>query len=272
MRALWLAGVLSGLMVGGLQAAEPPDELLLTPLSQANIMLSEERADVEHAVVIGNVRRINNELRIEREVRAQGDLIRFTQELPAGHSARELFMQAKATLQEQPHSVLYFCEGRECGSSSIWANQVLNFSRLYGPEAGQYYAALRLDTEPQRFVSLYAITRGNRRVYLHTEQFTPATPVMEAILPTPATLIKQIDAEGYIAVPAFDLQDEDNDLRTDWLDQLNRMLRTDRTLRVEIQGEQAQAFVDGLVDRGIRRERLQLGAVEPADQVIINKL
>ncbi|TVP88775.1 MAG: DUF4892 domain-containing protein [Pseudomonadaceae bacterium] len=272
MRALWLAGVMSGLMVTGLQAAEPPDDLLLAPHSQANIMLSEERSGVEHAVVIGNVRRINNELRIEREVRSEGDLIRFTQELPAGHSARELFMQAKASLQEEPHSVLYFCEGRECGSSSIWANQVLNFARLYGPEAGQYYAALRLDTEPQRFVSLYAITRGNRRVYLHTEQFTPTEPVMEALLPTPATLIKQIDAEGYIAVPAFDLQDEDNNLRTDWLDHLNRMLRTDRTLRVEIRGEQGQAFVDGLIERGIRPERLQMGDQEPADQVIIHKI
>ncbi|SDU10048.1 DUF4892 domain-containing protein [Halopseudomonas salegens] len=272
MRPLLLTAVVTGVLAAGVNAAELPEDLLLVPFPQASIVVNKQHLEGEHSVVLGSIRRINNELRIEREVRTQGELIRLTQQIPEGHTAREAFFQAKNQLQQLPHSVLYFCEGRECGSSSIWANQVFDFSRLYGPEENQFYAALRLDTEPQHFVSLYAITRGNRRVYLHTDQLTPAIPLQHALLPTPATLIKQMQSEGYIAVPAFDLQAGESDLSNDWLDQLNRMLRTDRSMRVVVHGAQSQHFYDGLIQRGIRPNRLEIGEQAPVDQVVLRKL
>ena len=43
-------------------------------------------------------------------------------------------------LQEQGAELLYWCQGRECGASSLWANSVFGNSTLYGSDDQQAYA------------------------------------------------------------------------------------------------------------------------------------
>jgi hypothetical protein len=66
--------------------------------------------------------------------------------------------------------VIYQCQGRSCGSSHQWANEVFHQARLYGLVAKQSYAALKKDT-PQGldYYALYSTERGNKKVYLHLE-------------------------------------------------------------------------------------------------------
>lgn len=241
-------------------------QLVIEPFPRAEISRERVQENAEHSVVIGNIRRINNQVRAEREVKTAGDLIRTSWRIPAGHGAREALGHAMAQLQEFPHTTLFFCEGRECGSSSLWANQVLNNSRLYGPEDNQLYLALRLDTEPQRFITLYAITRGNQQVYLHMDQLTPSEPVTEVLRPTAATLGKMLRAEGELVLPEATTAQAGEETGA-WLDLVARMLRSDNRLRIQVDGAGAPDFVQGLVERGINRQRLEIGEPEPASGI-----
>lgn len=267
-------------------AAPVPDELVIKPLPGARATHVEVLPNVDHAVATGVVRKVNNRLRAEQEVRATGDLIRVTFEVPNTYSRTEAFDHAKAQLLTRPHSMLYFCEGRECGASSLWANEILDNARLYGPEENQAYLAVSLNGEPQRLVSLYAITRGNRRVYLHVDQFTPDEPIREPLYPTPSTLLKVLHANDRLALPGLDLDGGADGAASDatattrpaggdpevWLNLVNRMLRSDTRLRVAISGEHAPAVMQRLIDLGIRSSRLEIGAPFPEAGVILDKL
>ncbi|WP_022964235.1 DUF4892 domain-containing protein [Halopseudomonas pelagia] len=262
--------ILSLMALPSIAEDDPSQRLVVEPFPRATLVDSSIQADADHAVVIGSIRRINNQLRAEREVRTLGELIRATYQIPTEHGRQEAFEHAKEQLLDQPGSMLFFCEGRECGSSSLWANQVLGNARLYGPEDNQAYIVVQLDDEPQRFVSLYAITRGNRRVYVHVEQFTPAQAVTETLYPTPATLLKLLNKDGEVLVPAdMAAQPESADA---WLHLVNRMLRSDTRLRISVSGDQAPAAVQQLVDLGIRNQRLEVGESTPQAALRINKL
>lgn len=272
-------GIGSLLLAQAAMAATVPQQLLIEPFPGARLTDVEVEAHADHAVVIGSVRKVNNRLRAEKEVRTVGELVRATFEIPSGHSRIEAFEHAKKQLLDRPHSMLYFCEGRECGTSSLWANEVLDNSRLYGPEDNQVYLALRLDEDPQRLVSLYATIRGNRRVYLHVDQFTPDEPILEPLYPTPSTLLKLLHANGRLVLPGLDLKGEPaaagtraTDDSAVWLDLVNRMLRSDTRVRVAISGQQAPAVMQRLIDQGIRPARLEVDQPLPDTGVEIEKL
>ena len=262
----------AGFMLCLLSAQSNADEgdvserMLLSAFPGATLVDSSVQADADHALVIGSIRRINNQLRAEREVRSVGELIRATYRIPDTHSRQEAFEHAKAQLLAQPGSMLFFCEGRECGSSSLWANQVLGNATLYGPEDNQAYLVMQLDSEPQHVVSLYAITRGNRRVYLHVEQFTPEQAVTEKLFPTPATMLKLLRVEGELLIP-IDI-DADPDSAKTWVNLINRMLRSDTRLRMAVNGDQAPEVTRQLIELGIRSQRLEVG--DPAPQGAIH--
>jgi len=252
-----------------------PDELQFEPFPGARVTHSEALPNADHAVVIGLVRKVNNRLRAEREVVGRGELIRVTFEIPRNHSRTEAFEYAREQLLSRAHTMLFFCEGRECGSSALWANEVLDNARLYGPEENQLYLALSLEQEPQQLVSVYAVTRGNRRVYLHIDQFTPDQPIDEPLYPTPSTMLKLLHANRSLALPALDLQEtpapdaEDPEV---WLNLVNRMLRSDTQVRVAINGAKAPAVMQRLVDLGIRPSRLEIGQPFPETGVVLDRL
>lgn len=261
-----------GLVLGAAAPLGAAETLAIESFPRAEVSRQRIQESTEHTVVIGNIRRINNQLRAEREVQAEGELIRTSWLIPTGHSAREAMAHAVSQLQTHPHTTLFFCEGRECGSSSLWANQVLNNSRLYGPEDNQLYLAVRLDDQPQRFISLYAITRGNQQVYLHMDQLTPTEPVTDVLYPTPATLGKILHADGELLLPVLTAEEQQDDKTGGWLDLVTRMLRSDNRLRIQVNGTDAPVFVQGLLERGISQQRIQIGQPEPEDGVRLEKL
>lgn len=219
----------------------------------SEIVTFKEEAEQERVYPQGTVRRISGRLRYEREVLVQGALTAVTYELPRTHSATEVFTQAREALQDKDAQLLYWCQGRECGSSSLWANSVFGNSTLYGSDDQQAYALLRL-AEPNEnsLVALYSITRGNRRAYLHAELLAADQPLAK-VLPTPATLSRQLKSTGELRLPG---QDEP---KPEWTELLARSLNLDSTLRVSLSGANAEAWREALIEERVRAARLEIG-------------
>lgn len=198
------------------------------------------------------LRRISGQLRAAAEVLAEGRLRALTYRLPDEHSPREALESARHHLLEQGAQLLFWCEGRDCGSSSLWANQIFGNATLYGPEERQSYLLLQL-AEPQHdsLVALYGITRGNRRSYLHVEQLD-ASAALPVLLPTAGTLLRQLRTSGELNLPLGEPDEQ-------WGDLLARTLSLDSTLRVELSGAAAEAWRGELERRGVRGHRLQAG-------------
>ncbi|MBL4611464.1 DUF4892 domain-containing protein [Halopseudomonas sp.] len=272
-----ISGVRIGLLLAApaAMAAPVPEQLEFEPFPGSRVTQSEVLTEADHSFVIGLVRKVNNRLRAEREVVATGELVRVTFEIPRHHSRVEAFDHAREQLLAQPHTMLFFCEGRECGSSALWANEVLDNARLYGPDDNQVYLALSLDQQPQQLVSVYAVTRGNRRVYLHIDQFTPDEPIDEALYPTPSTLLKILENNGSLALPALGVPAGSGPVVGDpevWVNLVNRMLRSDTQIRVAINGAEAPAIRQRLLDLGIRASRLEVGQPVPESGVVLERL
>ena len=144
---------------------------VLPRFARAEIIEFSQNSGQERVLPTGPLSRISGKLRIEPQVRAEGQLTALTYALPAGHTALDVFNAARNQVQASGAELLYWCQGRDCGSSSLWANSVFANAQLYGSDDQQAYALLRLAAPQQdSLLVLYAITRGNRRAYLHVEQ------------------------------------------------------------------------------------------------------
>lgn len=256
MRGYLVGCVIAVAMTSGAFAADLPgshDLEVLPRFPASNIVAFQEAPDAERIYPQGAIRRISGRLRYEREVLAEGRYQAVTYELPTTHSAEQVFAEARKTLHVAGAELLYWCQGRDCGASSLWANSVFDNATLYGSDNQQAYALLRL-AEPQHdsLVALYSITRGNRRAYLHVEQLDAKAPLGQ-VLPTPATLLRQLRADGQLQLSA------DAEPNAEWSELLGRTLNLDSTLRVSLSGARAEAWREALVEQRVREARLELG-------------
>ncbi|WP_446731586.1 DUF4892 domain-containing protein [Pseudomonas sp. OTU5201] len=254
MRLTLLAGLL---LAASAQAADPPgshDLAALPRFPHAEITDFQERPDQERVFPQSSIRRISNKLRMERKVEVEGLQTSVTYRLPAGHSSADAFDRARKDLLDNGAELLYWCQGRDCGSSSLWANSIFGNAKLYGPDEQQAYLLLRL-AEPHQdsLLALYSITRGNRRAYLYAEQLDAGAPLGE-LLPTPDTLMRELKSSGELHLARLP-----NEPSVAWATLLGRCLNLDSTLRVSLAGAGAEAWREALVGQGVRAARLELG-------------
>ena len=120
----------------------------------------------DYSLALGSVEKVNGVERLEREERLTGYLKRISYRVPEGNTTRTVFTDFKEQLDKLNAEVLFSCHGRECGSSNYWANDVFEFSKLYGVERSQYYMAAKL---PGVTAVIYVTERGNRRIYAHID-------------------------------------------------------------------------------------------------------
>ena len=259
MRGAWIAAL--ALTASLSNAADVPgssDIDAVPRYPQAEIAVFKDRPVVERTYPLDSIRRISGRLRMSDQISAPGHLTAVTYQLPSVHTGIEAFERARSNLLEQGAELLFWCEGRDCGSSSLWANNIFELSTLYGPEARQAYLLARLPGDSDRLIALYGITRGNGRPYLHVEQFTPETP-LGVILPSPATLLRQLKSTGELWLPR--LPDEPT---ADWGALLANVLRLDSTVRVELLGRGAAAWHEALTTERIKSRRLEASASDEA--------
>lgn len=224
---------------------------VLPRFARAEIIEFSQSSGQERVFPTGPLSRISGKLRIESQVSAEGQLTALTYALPAGHTALEVFNLARTQVQAEGAELLYWCQGRDCGSSSLWANSVFSNAQLYGSDDQQAYALLRLAAPQQdSLLALYAITRGNRRAYLHVEQLNASAPLAE-LLPSPGTLLQQLKS-----TQSLDLRHLQGPPSAPWVALLARSLNMDSTLRVNLRGAHAEAWRTALVAQGVRSVKL----------------
>ncbi|KAA5843255.1 DUF4892 domain-containing protein [Pseudomonas chlororaphis] len=226
-------------------------------MPDAQIVDYRPAAEMERIYPMGSIRKISGQLRFDGQVGARGTTTSVTYELPPEHSSTAAFTAAREALQGQGAELLFWCQARDCGESSLWANEVFGNAKLYGADAQQAYLLLRLAApNDNSLVALYSITRGNRRAYLHVEQFDASTPLGE-LLPTSATLLRQLKDTGELDLPKLGGEPQPT-----WLTLLSRGLNLDTTLRVSVSGPNAEAWRQALIGQGVRAARMETGSRE----------
>jgi hypothetical protein len=234
--------------LGPLAALEPQDGLLLD---------HRPAAAGERLYPLGPLRRIGGTLRMEDRLQVHGTLTSSTWELPPERNAREAFKVARQALRSPTTQVLFWCEGRDCGESNLWSNDIFANTRLLGSDDQQAFVLVReAEGDTDTLVAVYCVLRGNRRVALHAETFTPQAP-LGPVLPTSGTLLRELRDAGELAFPDLAIPPA-----ADWVTLLGRTLNLDSTLRVRLDGPSADQWLAALVAAGVRANRLSLGPTE----------
>lgn len=228
-----------------LAALEPEDALLLDHQpAQAG----------ERLYPLGPLRRIGGALRLDARLQVHGERVSSTWELPPERNARDVFKVARQALRSPTTQVLFWCEGRDCGESNLWSNDIFANTRLLGSDDQQAFLLVReAQGDTDTLVALYCVLRGNRRVALHAEMLTPQAP-LGPILPTSGTLLRELRDAGELAFPDLAIPPT-----PDWVTLLGRTLNLDSTLRVRLAGPDANQWLAALVAAGVRANRLSLG-------------
>ncbi|EJM54519.1 hypothetical protein PMI29_05614 [Pseudomonas sp. GM49] len=241
-------------------AADLPgsQDLPIVPrMADAQIVDYRPAAGLERIYPLGSIRKISGQLRFDGQVSARGNVTSVTYELPPEHSSIEAFTAAREALQKQDAGLLFWCQARDCGESSLWANQIFGNAKLYGADDQQAYLLLRLAApRDNTLVALYSITRGNRKAYLHVEQFDASAPLGE-LLPTSATLLRELKSTGELDFSTLSGAPDET-----WLRLISRGLNLDTTLRVSISGANAEAWRQALIAQGVRAARMETGSAE----------
>ncbi|GAA0785811.1 DUF4892 domain-containing protein [Marinobacterium sediminicola] len=187
MKAMLLALLSAILLSAPLHAQQAALPFGLEPFPLSSVINQQERYDPDYRLMLGGIVKINGLVRSDREQRLQAQLTRITWQLPGGYPPESGFNHVRQQLLAQGAEVLFECAGRQCGPSSLWANDIFGQSRLYGVDRSQFYAALSL---PEAHVAIYAVRRGNGRVYLHLD-------LLEHDAPTVTELSVRLREQGY---------------------------------------------------------------------------
>ncbi|MDQ2075518.1 DUF4892 domain-containing protein [Marinimicrobium sp. ABcell2] len=276
------------LLTSHAQARSVEDPLGLEVFPGARTLLDQRQANADYTLALGLFRRSGNQWQIQRERRLKGTVIRRTLELSSGYSAPEGFDFYREQLQPFSPRQLFSCTGRECGSSSRWANQHFNVIQLHGLDQYQHYAVYEL-TRAQRtyYVTLYSVQRGNRRVYMQVDLVVPTVSAEEEIASDPASLANQLRSQGYFVFPGLTVTgtvDEREVLLSEaHVDVLVELLEQESDWRLALVGhdyggtdldgqrraslQYAQALQAALQEEGVESGRLEafgLGGLAPA--------
>lgn len=214
--------------------------------------------------VMGRVDRIRRELRVEDQLRLDASIETVTYQMPDGASVGEVVQHFR---DELGGDLLFRCEGRGCGRSNDWANQIFNQAILYGPDVNQYYAAWEWQG---RLVGMYVIERGNRRVYAHLQLLEPqeVTGIQPNVL-----LARRLSERGWAPIEAVtpasngDFAESDQRVLATLAQELARFSGQDMYLVCHLYGpgspEDLLTVSQRCAERGV--ELISLGADAVAD-------
>jgi len=239
-------------------------------------------------LALGRMQRAAGRVAPSQSERFQGDLRRITYEIPDGFNGQEVFDHFRAQLLTEGQQELFNCQGRGCGSSNFWANDVFSNRILYGPETGQYYMAASYRAEMSGrevsgYVALYVVSRANRRLYAHLDFLELSEQEVAeqraASVPDARTLLQRLNEDGMVTIPGLLFDEQDLLTEDQGLELLLEALNEDEQTNVYIVGHlQAETSLDEqiarslsraelvqmrLTDAGIAAERIQAQGVGP---------
>ena len=176
--------------------ARDPDGIERYPRSW--IVEHEEVAEsVPYRFVTAPVDKIRQVLRIEG-VRVAGPVQRVTYRIPEGEALDDIAAHYRDILAAGGSGVVFECEGPDCGRSTIWAHDVFGVPILVAPNRTQHFLAAPMTIDGiAKLVSVYAVQRGNRRLYAHVEVVAPEE---EVVFDTNRTLAETLARTGFAVI------------------------------------------------------------------------
>ena len=240
------------------------DHPLLMRFPDSEIVEYDRTNELNHQLVLGTLQRTRGEVVPESAERLKGRVTRIVYAIPSDYQVsdvREFFVQQ---LRERGDSILFSCEGRACGSSNYWANDIFKRRILYGPERNQYYLAARSNTalENDPFLALYLITRANKRLYAYVEIIESEIAVAPQALVNEGLLAATLREKGSVVLPwvQFNTADGGEEELDDpsALDYLVRLLRTDPEIRVYLVSHLSgpERSLESLLEQSEKRAQL----------------
>ena len=273
------------------------DHSLITGFAYSEIIERELERDINHQVVLGALERVRGEVIPEDSERLRGDVTKINYEISEEFSGADVYQFFQEQLESRNYEVLFSCEGRACGSSNYWANDVFRNRILYGPERNQYYMAFRsrADVEDAPYFSLYIITRVNRKIYAYIEVIEPGgtqDPEQIAAIQEPQVedasvssgassgLLQQLREQGSVILPEIDFQSNDRLPASLDIASLAAALQADASVSVylvahlsqegrsleelmERSAARASSLRQALIAAGISAERIEAAGVGP---------
>jgi hypothetical protein len=195
----FVSGFVLLFVAGALFAAELP----VQNYHNARVIFESNAETDEYVLALGSYKKIAGSWRVDRQQRLSGNLARYTLELPEGHSANNGFDFYLDQLQNFNFRELFHCKSRDCGTSNSWANNHFKIQLLYGLDQFQQYGAYEVTTADEKpfYVALYAVQRGNKRVYLQFDVLHVDKVVELGIASSPESIIKSLATNGYYVFP-----------------------------------------------------------------------
>lgn len=229
----------------------------------ARIVEYRELGDTNYRLALGRLQRVSGRVVAGREERVQGELTRITYEIPSSYSGADVFARLSAQLLSGGEE-LYRCQGRACGSSNFWANDIFANRVLYGPETDQFYLASTRPADVERpgiYTALYVITRGNRTVLAHLDvlklpglDHSQQTLAQES---ASATLLAKLQQDGVVELPALQFDRQDQLIEEGGISLVMEALLANPQLRVYVVAHlRAEGTLEAQVERSRRRAAL----------------
>lgn len=180
-RVLQAALVVLPFVLPPLIQASGPQPLPSFPVAESVFQAEVEMP--EYRMITGRLSVIGNQVSTQGELLLQGTLGRRTDEIPRAHAVGEVVQHYLSALKAAGGRLIYRCEGRDCGRSNDWANQIFRLANLYGLDRDQAYFAgwLPSATREGRVVTVYVVRRGNQRVYAHQEWMTADAAILDRL-------------------------------------------------------------------------------------------
>lgn len=194
---------------------------LTTVFPGAVIAEYEVQDSANYRLVLGTLQRTRGEVVPDASQKLRGRLTQIVYAMPADLEADDVRDFFAEQLQALEAGTLFACEGRVCGSSNYWANDIFQRRILFGPERNQSYLAARVggvgvesdesgESVEGQYLAIYVVTRTNKRLYAYVEvletgdaqtlQVLPLRNSMESQL---AQLSLSLDSGFSVPVPGF---------------------------------------------------------------------
>lgn len=147
-----------------------------------------------YAFVTGRVDRSHRDLRMDRGERVAARLLQTTYRLPDGTRLDDAVAHYAEAVDALGLPVAFTCRGRDCGRSTVWANDVFGVKELVAPDPAQFYLAA---SDGETLLAIYVVQRGNRRVYAHVDRALREAPAAGG----GTELVARLQQDGFLIVP-----------------------------------------------------------------------
>lgn len=138
------------------------------PNASVTQSVDEERQN--HPIITDRMKRVHGVVTSDAAQWLDGQLVRTVYLLPPGHTSSQGFEFYVNSLREQGVETLFECRSFSCGASNFWANDIFAIPTLYGQDKEQAYY---IGKKQASYYTVYAVRRGNGRIYTLVDIFTP---------------------------------------------------------------------------------------------------